>query len=446
MPAFFYLPVVRNILNINMIGKIYLTAFLIFLTVIGCVNKKEIKVDTEIKPVNVPKDLFRNISKETPDDFIKKEIPDSKLLLNSVVKFSYEHPEKLIEEDVKDFSVYKDKLVFLKNSNIFIPGDKCNNILLDKNYTNIQYVYPYVLAYNNDFFEVFDVNLCGSILKKIGQFQFIKLIPPYIYFYYDKNLNSINFLTGKKIFDKNFENHLMFIGGSKNFVFTVDSVGSFILFDVIEKEPIFKDELDENIVKWNSVGFDFYGINDKNELTIYNLEWKNNEFHLNKIIVARNGIDSDCVLSSNSFCANCNNQLIGKNTYRINRDFEKFYKYVNYLYGMINKDIYIVDISKSVYVKSVDLTKIEPCFCVKNDILYFNDLDGNTKSYDFDSNMLEVAEIPDNCTLKPVVEHQIVKYSDNMTYMFAEEIKSASGYSLFKRQINDDVYFYYEKN
>jgi len=143
---------------------------LLVLILAGCVNNKKIQLDN-INQVKISENLFDKKINETPENFIKNPIPDSQLLLDSIIKFTLKYPEKLIYSDIKDFSISEGKLVFLKNSYIVVPKYKCSKILTERNYNYIQFEYPYVLAYNNEFFEIFDINLCGSIFKKYEQFD-----------------------------------------------------------------------------------------------------------------------------------------------------------------------------------------------------------------------------------------------------------------------------------
>ncbi len=387
--------------------------------------------------------VFNEQDNVSPDYFIEEKLPTSDLLLNSIVKFSLKYPTKVLADDVNDIACSDGKLVYLTNSRLLIQSGKCGSLILEKKYKQIQFSFPYVLAYNKNFFEIFDINLCGSITRKSIQFDNVKLIPPYIYFYYKNNIFAVNFFTGKKQFKRKLQNEVMFVGGNKNFVFTVDSNGMFILFDVMSNEPVFEENLNENIIQWNSVGFNFYGINDKCELIVYTLLWEKNKFTLKKEVVDRQEHKTNCILSSNSFDMLCDNMILGRNRLRIENLFEKTCILYPYLYGIKDNNLLAVKIDKPLYIKSVDLNKDDNYFCVSDGHLYFKDFDGKIKYYDFNKNKLFLSEFPDNCSKANIV-NGIISISDNKSYLFSELIKSSDNITLYKRIVGDDVYFYYK--
>jgi hypothetical protein len=428
----------------NICLKIIAVTFIII--AISCATTKISSDNTKPKHQKTPEisNIFRKSFKETPDNFIKKDIPESFLLLNSVIKFSKRFPEKILADNITDFAISDNQLIFMIDNYIVTTNNKCNKILLDKKYSLLQFKYPYILAYNEDSFEVLNIRKCGSVLKKIEQYNKIKLIPPYIYFMQDNSLFSVNFVKNRRILNNKFDKSIMFVGGSKNFVFIVDSEGNFILLDIKEKLPIYKNNLQENIVKWNSIGFNFYGITEENKLMNYKLIWKNNKFSLEKDFIAQSDVNYNCILSSNSIHMFCNEKLFGNKIFEIKKNFTKIAINNNILYGLSNNVLYILKIDKKEYVKSLELNKVKHNFCVKDNTLYFKDFDKIVKAYNPAKQIIKVTNFPENCQKNYKIKNETITLPDNSSYKFGNFIKSSKHTALYKRIINNDIYFYYK--
>ena len=403
---------------------------------------------------------------ESPE-FFEQSIPDSNILLNSVITFYKSYQTKVLFKKTNNFFISDKIIAFLSNNNIFVNSKRCNNILLNEKYEKIYIDHHYMALESIDKVDIFSLRECGQFFSYRKKLSNIYFKWPLIVFYEGKQFKIHKIGYNEEYSSEKLESDILHLYIYNIYLCIINTKGELLIIDTESNSNIKTLFLNSDLKSVGSYKNFIYGISSDNIFKIWQLKSDNTsniKINLHREIQLKN---DDCILSKNSPATLCNNELL---TYKkhiiLENDYDSFGIIGDYLIGQINNDLHITYIDKKRFEKKMQLGKktFKTCFFDNN--IYFDDLDGFIKKINIQNNNLKIVEeYPEICDAIPTYQHgafhvdniSITNYEENssndkkastntsLSIPVSEIVNMSNGYIMLKRKINDKIYYYFEK-
>ncbi|MGA1846190.1 hypothetical protein [Deferribacter abyssi] len=403
---------------------------------ISCVHEKSTIHLLNDKSINT---FFIGDIKEDSPTLFEKTFPKSSLLKKSVVVFKKTYPEKLLAVGVIDFDrgiILTDKfLINLDNINscgIFsLPNDQ-----IDQIYSGNRII---MLKGKKNFYFL-DLYKCGQILEMRAQ-QVVGFDGNNIFFQKGSTLLEKNIFTKivVKLFDFNEAVSRVELIDNYFFILTKND-------NLIVKKKIEKDYVDVA----NFVGVKDFGFQKRKNVTQLYFKKNNKFFTFN---IDSNGLTkkAEKVVDEIFYLVEgkvgyFSTEFLYVNSEKLllNNNYERLIFYGNKLYGIVNGAIYQIDISKKIYRKSLILKPIKIKGCIENNRIYVKDLDDKIRELDLVTESFRVVKkIPADCRSLPYLHGKFILDAKEIVY--AKVVNNDKNYLMFKRKINNNIYYFFEK-
>lgn len=425
----------RKLLRLLKIGN---AAFLA-LALAACATTGEVKPE---KPsaigLQIKKEMTEN---DNPADF-EKLMPDSDILLSSVVKFSKEPTIKTVADDVIDADYEKGLLVLLKSDRLETNMMDCPSILLgDDRYLSVEVENGLALVTGAKTAKLADIRNCGILQNMDSRGKgfslsdkFLLEFSPNAFELYDSKktakVNGGNFLGSVRI-GRLYGGMIMFANENGKIALMDGNTGKYT--------AIYPDSLDIKEAYFD--GRNVFVYDSANKLMKLTADYAQGILAENGTAQAKDG----CFFLKRSGRLYCDGYIFGLDTaYKSPAPADRGLVRDGLIFLIKDGVLSFVDPGLT-YKKSILFLSPVNKLCLSEGRAYFKDFDGSARYVTASGTEKRAEDFPESCDYSMDMKDGAVVMPDGKEfYRFADVVNSSDKAVMLKRKIGDDIYYYFE--
>jgi hypothetical protein len=383
--------------------------------------------------------------KDFKDNYVFKERDK-----NIIYSFEKGYLETLLGQNIIDFYVDDNLLLFFNSNFLFTNHRECPTIELKKRYNKLAYNNGYISLSSQNIIDLFSLKYCGQLsfqLKK--KLSHSLLFYPFIIFYDRNNILIEKISDGKEYFSIEIVGEILKIRQLDNRVISVICTnGNLINFDIFKKCVINVIDLNTTFINVDILDGILYFLDRDGYFKVYDTK-----FDGNKVLLT---------MESNRKIPNPYGSLLAKHYPAIiTKEFlvvgNKLVQPFNYLddisFDIFDKDkcIYlkegnlsVIYIDKMRFIRKVTFGSVDKSGCLVNNSIIFKDLDNNYKIMNINTGEQKKYYNPGFRCDSPIHLKKGYFYLNGKILKFADIVKSSKNYTLLMRKIDNTYYFYVE--
>ena len=385
---------------------------------------------------------------ERLDDFIKNYVfnPYDREV---IYLFEKSYSEEIVGQNIKDFYVDGNLLLFFDNNFILTNYQQCSSIELQRKYNTITYNEGYIALSSQEEIDLYSLKYCGLLSirykKKLADFL---LLNPFIIYYGKHSIIIDELLTGNEYLNINMKKEILKIRPLDNrLICIICRDGNIVYFDIVKKRVINTVDLESSLIYANLLDKILFILDKEGYLKTYTTKFTGNKFYqIHKF--TRKVDDPYGALIAKSYPAIITNNYLFFN----GKEIELFNKLDSLNFDIINGNlIYLkegrlsqVFIDKARFIKKIKFNNIKRSACLIDNSLIFTDLDNKNKAIDLDSGEQTLLKYDPKLCDRSIILKDGYFILDDRLLKFAEIVKKNENYKLLMRMIDNVYYFYIE--
>lgn len=381
------------------------------------------------------------VTEDSPAEF-EKTMPESDLILSTVIKFAKEPTLKHISDDVIDLDYESGVLAILKADRLETNYQNCPAILLGEDrYLSVAVEGGLALITGRKKAVLADMRQCGILKETESPGKGFALSDEYLLEFtrnsfdlYDRTwtqrrtggdfLGSVRAgqLSGSRV---------MFANENGKIALMNAATGKFI--------AIFPDSVDIRQIYFN--GNDVYVYDTENRLRKLTADYEAGNLTETVSAQAKEG----CFFLKRSGRLYCDEYIFGLDlAYKVPMAADRGLVRDGLIF-LINKgSLYFLD-PKLVYKKTASITEADSGLCLKEGRAFFSDLDGKVRYVTAAGEEREAETMPDECDHEfNFIDGAFRTPDGKVIYRYASEVNRSEKARMMKRAINDDIYYYFD--
>lgn len=385
---------------------------------------------------------------ERIDDFIDNYVfnaYDRELIYS----FKKGYSEEILGQNIKDFYVDGNLLLFFTNNFLLTNYQQCPSIELKRKYSTITYNKGYIALASQKKIDLYSLEYCGLLSiqhkKKLSNFF---LFNSFIIYYDKQSIIIEELLTENEYLNIGMKNEILNIRTLDNrLICIICRDGNIVYFDVIKKRVIYTVYLESSLIYGGLLDNVLFVLDRDGYFKRYSIKFTGNKFdHIPTF--SKKVADPYGALIAKSYPAIITNNNLIFNS----KEIQLFYNLNNLNFDIINGNlIYLkegrlsqVFIDKLRFIKKVKFNDIKKSACIIDNSVIFKDLDNKNKAINLDSGVQEILKAePAFCDRRIILKDGYF-ILDNGLLKFAEIVKKNEKYKLLMRIIDNIYYFYIE--
>jgi len=413
-------------------------AILLIMLMFACAPVKSPEINKDKSIVSQITEGFAR--EDRPEDF-EKVMPESKVALSSVVKFSKEYPKKLVGSDVIDFDFNDGFLVLLKEGKLESNLLSCPSILLDGEFVSVRSENGLALVMGTKRAVLADFANCGILYEIDSRQKGFSMSDKYFLEFKSSGYEFYDSRRAKRLKSGGFIGRVLsgHLSGGKA-LFSNES-GKVALMDVNSGKyaAIFSDKFNIKSIYFD--GAYVYVYDADNRLIRLRADYVKGELVIDGEAQAKDG----CKFMKRNGYLLCDDYIFGvDDAYLSPLKGSSGMMRERLLFMLDSGSLYAAEMDKK-YQKSLKLTEMKDRLCLKNGKAYFTDFDGSVKYVTASGTEKVVDKMPKSCDHRFSFKDGALKTPDGREiYRFASVVNSSEKASMLKRKIGDDSYYYFE--
>jgi hypothetical protein len=358
--------------------------------------------------------------------------------------------EKLLGENIIDFYVDEDLLLFFNTNLLFTNYKDCSTIELKKRYNKISYNNGYISLSSKNIIDLFSLKHCGQLSfhleKKLSH---LLLFYPFVIFYDKNNILIEEISNGREYFSIEIVGEIIKIRQLDNRVISIICAnGKLINFDIFKKCVINITDLNTTFIDVDILNDNLYFLDKEGYFKVYDTKFDGKKLLLNMKSKKKIPNPYDALLAKHYPAIMTKKYLV------VGDKVIQPFNYLNNIsFDIFDRDkciylkegkLLVIYIDKMRYIKKVTFGSVDKSGCLVNNSIIFKDLDNNYKIMDINTGEQKIYYNPSFQCDSPIHLKKGYFYLNGKILKFADIVKSSKNHTLLMRKIDNTYYFYVE--